>query len=681
MSMDRQQPIALANGVYWVGATGNQMPLNCNPYLIVSQEEAVLIDPGSPLDFPQVWNKVTQLIPIEKLRYIVLQHQDPDFCASIPLWEQYCFQGQLVAHWRAIPLIRCYGVRSEFYNINQHEHRLLFGQDHLLQFYPTPYLHSPCAFTTYDPQSHTLFSSDLFGVLTEEAPLFADEWDGLNYLEAMKAFHEHYMPSSDILGAAMDVFAQLDLERIAPQHGSVIRRDLPVYIETLRHLPCGSLLTPQARKLRPQDSYTPLLNQVLQRLTGLLSRRKIHVLFAGTPFPLLTDCLQLPHDFPGTEENWHAFFATLHQRRGLDLLLQLEPLVRQLTTTYTAATPQIYDTVLFSLEKETQRLHQENLALLEKNLRIQEHVQHAASHLLQCPITKLSNEKVFLEYLEEQCKQARRQGPPGVLLLIGVDNLAQVNLRHGSRAGDELLRALALFLKEHLQAGSHLFKVDGPVFACYLEDTSKENALAYAEELRYLVEQSTHFIEASTVSIGVIASSDLTARQCEETELCMQAFYQTAKGYLASARQQGKNRVFTDTGIPASVALGQILLVDTDELHLEVLRSLLQAEGFSILTAANGEEALASVEKHQPELIISEVLLPKVDGFALRERLRQNSTSQAIPFFFLSHLKDHEGIQRALALEVEHYLQKPYILPELIGLVLLKFRQKRALQF
>ena len=86
---------------------------------------------------------------------------------------------------------------------------------------------------------------------------------------------------------------------------------------------------------------------------------------------------------------------------------------------------------------------------------------------------------------------------------------------------------------------------------------------------------------------------------------------------------------------------------------------------------------------HQPELIISEVLLPKVDGFALRERLRQNSSSQAIPFFFLSHLKDHEGIQRALALDVdvEHYLQKPYILPELIGLVLLKFRQKRALQF
>ena len=87
------------------------------------------------------------------------------------------------------------------------------------------------------------------------------------------------------------------------------------------------------------------------------------------------------------------------------------------------------------------------------------------------------------------------------------------------------------------------------------------------------------------------------------------------------------------------------------------------------------------VEKHQPELIISEVLLPKVDGFALRERLRQNSSSQAIPFFFLSHLKDHEGIQRALALDVEHYLQKPYILPELVGLVLLKFRQKRALQF
>ena len=112
-----------------------------------------------------------------------------------------------------------------------------------------------------------------------------------------------------------------------------------------------------------------------------------------------------------------------------------------------------------------------------------------------------------------------------------------------------------------------------------------------------------------------------------------------------------------------------------------MLGNLLQAEGFSILTAANGAEAFEVVEKRQPELIISEVLLPKLDGFGLRERLRQNSATQAIPFFFLSHLKDHEGIQRALALEVEHYLQKPYILPELIGLVLLKFRQKRALQF
>ena len=93
--------------------------------------------------------------------------------------------------------------------------------------------------------------------------MFADEWSSLSYLEAMKAFHEHYMPSSDILGAAMDVFAQLDLERIAPQHGSVIRQDLPLYIDALRHLPCGSLLQTQPKQLRPQDSYTPLLNQVL----------------------------------------------------------------------------------------------------------------------------------------------------------------------------------------------------------------------------------------------------------------------------------------------------------------------------------------------------------------------------------------------------------------------------------
>ena len=71
-------PVEVAEGVYWVGAGDLKLKtqLNCNPYLVIDHDEAVLIDPGSPLDFESVLKNVQKIIAIDKLRYIVLQHQE-----------------------------------------------------------------------------------------------------------------------------------------------------------------------------------------------------------------------------------------------------------------------------------------------------------------------------------------------------------------------------------------------------------------------------------------------------------------------------------------------------------------------------------------------------------------------------------------------------------------------------
>ena len=216
-------PREIASGVFWVGAAHQAAPLNCNPYLLVDGNEAVLIDPGSPLDFPEVLKNVQSLIALSQIKYIVLQHQDPDFCAATPLFEQAGFVGQLATHWRAAHLIKYYGVTSSFYLVNEHNWELAFGNDRKIMFVPTPYLHFPGAIASYDPSSRVLFSSDLFGAFADNCPLFADEWPGQNYQEAMQSFHEHYMPSNAILRPVMENLAQFDIACIAPQHGSVIR--------------------------------------------------------------------------------------------------------------------------------------------------------------------------------------------------------------------------------------------------------------------------------------------------------------------------------------------------------------------------------------------------------------------------------------------------------------------------
>ena len=135
---DYGKAIELFPQIYWVGFWDRDSGLHCNPYLIVDGDEAVLIDPGSPLDFEAVYAKVTSIVPLERIKYVVLQHQDPDLCASVPLFEERGLKAQIATHWRASMLIRFYGVKSPFYRVNEHKWELTFGNGRHPPFPPGP---------------------------------------------------------------------------------------------------------------------------------------------------------------------------------------------------------------------------------------------------------------------------------------------------------------------------------------------------------------------------------------------------------------------------------------------------------------------------------------------------------------------------------------------------------------
>lgn len=671
-------PTEIAEKIFWVG-TGNQIAkLNCNPYLILDGDEGVLIDPGSPLDFDAVAANVEQLIPISRLRYIILQHQDPDFCASTPLFEKRGFCGELATHWRAAPLIRFYGVTSSFYIINEHELRLTFGNGRTLLFVPTPYLHFSGAIATYDPVGKVLFSSDLFGSFAENPPLYADQWPDDEYIEDMKSFHEHYMPSNAILRATMNKLDQLDIHLIAPQHGSAIRWDISRYIHALRDLECGNFLQPARHNLPALDGYTSIVNQVLKRYYALFSHQEAAEIFAGTDICLNRETGLLADFNCSGQELWNRLFYFIHSRRGIMPLIYIEPFVKKLTAEYDIEMPEIFASTLLSMEDKSFRLSRENQKLAEKNLLLKEHLATANERLLQCPITKLPNEQVFRQFLTGECQSYMEAQTSGALLLIGIDHMARINLQYGNAAGDEVLKIVTYLLTETLQNSYTLFKVDGPVFACYLPDTNKETAFHYGESMRNRIEQSDRMLERVTVSVGVLTLDDFRQQPFADYIDFAKTVFHAAKSSLNQARHQGGNQVSVMAESAVGPSLGKILLVDTDELHLDVLETLLTDLHFLVLKARDGEEALSLIEQESPEVVISEVLLPKMDAFMLREKMLLQSANQEISFILVSFQKNEENIQRAFALNIEHYFQKPYILPELLGLIQLKFRQRNG---
>ncbi len=105
---------------------------------------------------------------------------------------------------------------------------------------------------------------------------------------------------------------------------------------------------------------------------------------------------------------------------------------------------------------------------------------------------------------------------------------------------------------------------------------------------------------------------------------------------------------------------GPILIVEDVPNVLELLEVTLRFKGYAVLTARNGEEALGVIARQRPVLIITDILMPKMDGYAFVQKLRLNAETRPIPVVFLSATYvTPEDKDFALSLGAARFMEKP----------------------
>ncbi|MDX1764462.1 MAG: response regulator [bacterium] len=109
----------------------------------------------------------------------------------------------------------------------------------------------------------------------------------------------------------------------------------------------------------------------------------------------------------------------------------------------------------------------------------------------------------------------------------------------------------------------------------------------------------------------------------------------------------------------------RLLLVDDETYMLTLMKLHLVNEGFDVVTAENGDEAIKRIKEEKPDLIISDVVMPVMDGFTLRKVLSQEPALQDIPVIFLSSSLNPENRVKGLKLGAVDYITKPFDLEEL----------------
>ena len=574
--------IQIADRIWWVGHILPDDPFQCHVYLIENGNQSVLIDPGSKLTFKNTLRKIEEVIPFSHIRYFICQHQDPDIAGALPIIDQMTSRDDavIVSHWRVIALLKHYGLDLDFICIEELGWKLDLG-GRQLEFILTPYLHFAGAFCTFDRQSRTLFSSDLFGGFTEEWQLVAQDE---SYFEAIRPFHEHYMPSQEILYHGLAKLEKYPTKLIAPQHGSIIPEKLiPFMFSQLKNIDCGLYLLTQTST---DIVRLTKLNQILHKFTESMLAYKAFREIATECLTLVSEIIpasklefytldgyssgllfssesmfrpleaEIPKEFSGligsSFHHWlemyggpFAYYCGVPLgkvepifRLTLPLLAPDTKAIRSIAVFYLATQESPEDEVVEILRQLAVPL---NIAvereLIQRSL--EQERQKFYEQSIRDPLTGLYTRLYMRESVQRLLGISDRDPHATVgLISLDIDHFKLVNDTFGHQAGDKVIQEVARIILQETRDSDIQVRLGGEEFAIFIASEPLERIKDIAERIRKAVAsmefQGSMENHDFSLSAGVIV--------CQPDEDLSSAL-ERADTLLYQAKHQGRNRV------------------------------------------------------------------------------------------------------------------------------------------
>lgn len=115
--------------------------------------------------------------------------------------------------------------------------------------------------------------------------------------------------------------------------------------------------------------------------------------------------------------------------------------------------------------------------------------------------------------------------------------------------------------------------------------------------------------------------------------------------------------------------MNKILVIEDEVFIRDNLIELLEIEGFEALGAEDGKQGLKLAQQQHPDLILCDVMMPELDGFAVLEKLRQDPITTQIPFMFLTASADRNNLKKIRELGINDYILKPFNVDKFMALI------------
>ena len=562
--MDFTKAIEIANNIYWIGSYLVNDPFQCHAYLIKNGKESILIDPGSMLEFESLVIKVRTIVDFKDIKYIVIHHQDPDLAASVPAIEKLIKRDdlQIITHSRITLLIKHYLIQSDYYEIDHNDYKLVTNSGLTLDFITTPYCHSPGAFVSYEVQSKSLFSSDIFGGLEESWQFYADK----DYFQYAKAFHASYMPGKDIFNYTLHKIEQLDLNLIMPQHGSIIKKEyIAGLIAEMKDLDCGLYIDKQYHGelldvIHQLEESKKALSQQQQFLQDVVNEASDPMMVINTDYHiiLMNDVVRksINYDFIA-DINQPKCYEVSHHRSSpcegtndpcpLKMVLEKKSIVR---VTHNHPLPNGQSQYVELSAKPLLNDQGEIYAIIELAHDITSHLKsherlskqkilsdYKASH---DELTELPGRNLLLKRMQQRIDDAKEHKNKVAIVFIDLDNFKPINDTYGHQAGDRVLKTIAHRVRRALRQADIVARLGGDEFVVVFNSIDSLNDIV--EVLDKLIKTISKPIDIKEDDVRVTSSLGVSIfpDDGEDTKILLDK----ADSAMYEAKNTGRNSYY-----------------------------------------------------------------------------------------------------------------------------------------
>ena len=583
---DYQNPIEVSPGLFWVGYKIENDDFQCHPYLLVNGKNSVLFDPGSTITFHETFRKIEEVIPFSHIRYFVCHHQDPDITGALSLIDRLTSRKDavIVSHWRAIALLKHLEIKMPFICVEENNWNLDLGDDKSLNFIFSPYLHFPGAFVTYIKENKALLSSDIFGAISKDFKLIAKDE---SCYEGIKLFHEHYMPSRELLLNFLLKLENVELDLILPQHGSIIPGHLIAFvINRLKEIECGiytlahtsteivklsrlnKLLSDIKKAIILSSDFNQIIRELLLKTGDILQVEDLYFISQLKDGELIvldpsnkTSKSQIEEAeackkyFGKTKKSWTGTFAgsftSLNELKGIGnedvsevdvIIVPLMDLDEELIIGFLHLTMKRKMEIDDEASKTIVNLCPTLSAALEREL-INIHLEKEKKQFYEISIkdslTGLYTRFYMQEMLDRLCKMQDRDDKYKVgIIYYDIDDFKNVNDTFGHSAGDEVLKKVARVIIDETRGNDIQVRLGGEELGIIFLSNDWEQSFQLADRIRVIISEMD--FSANLKNHKITVSGGIALRNPGES---INDVFNRADKSLYEAKKTGKNRI------------------------------------------------------------------------------------------------------------------------------------------